>query len=245
LALANKEPTRGDIVDNVTEIPVHETLLDIEAGYRLKNDKFIFEWNNYVMLYDNQLVPTGEVNNSGAFLKKNVGKSSRIGTELSLSTKLMDHLYWNVNTTISSNKVETFNEVFPYADTVFVYENTDISYSPSVIAANSLMYKLDKGLEFELSTKYVGKQYLDNTSNDNRSLPGYTYSNLRIGYNWDPPFLGNVKFNGIIYNLFNTAYSSNGYTYSSYSRSNNEVTTENFLYPQAGLHIMFGLSVEF
>jgi len=245
IAIANKEPIRGDIIENLDEIPLHETLMDIEVGYRLKNDKFVFEWNNYVMLYDNQLVPTGEVNNSGAFLKKNVGKSSRIGTELSFSSEILDRLYWNVNTTISSNKVESYNEVFEFADTVFVYENTDISYSPSIIASNSFMYKLERGLEFELSTKYVGKQFLDNTSNINRSLPGYTYSNLRIGYNWDPSFLGKVKLNAMIYNLLDTKYSSNGYTYSSYSRDNDQVTTENFLYPQAGIHVMLGLNVEF
>ncbi len=240
-AIANKEPVRGDIIANLSNIPLHETLLDIEAGYRLKNDKFVFEWNNYVMLYDNQLVLAGDINNSGAYLRQNVGKSSRIGAELSFATEISDQWFWNVNTTISSNKVEEFIE--DLGGQVNTYENTDISFSPSLIAANALMYKLNDEFEFELSTKYVGKQYLDNTSNENRSLPGYTYSNLRIGYNWDPTFLGNVKLNGIIYNLFDAKYSSNGYTFS--YLSGDDVITENFLYPQAGLHFMLGVSVEF
>ena len=239
-AVANKEPTRGDIIANLSDIPTHETLYDIEAGYRLKNNKFSFEWNNYVMLYNNQLVLTGDVNNSGAFIKKNVGKSSRIGTELSFSTEISSKLFWNVNTTISSNKVDEYIE--DLGEIVNVYENSDISFSPSLIAANTLLYRLDDELEFELSTKYVGKQYLDNTSNEDRSLPGYSYTNLRIGYEWDPSFLGKVKLNGIIYNLFDAKYSSNGYTYSYYA---GEVITENFLYPQAGLHFMLGLNVEF
>jgi iron complex outermembrane receptor protein len=145
-----------------------------------------------------------------------------------------------VNATISSNKVESYIE--DLTDVVNEYENTDISFSPSVIAANSVMYKFNKALEFELSTKYVGKQYLDNTSNENRSLPAYSYSNLRIGYTWDPVYLGKIKFNGIVYNLLDAQYSSNGYTYSYFA---GEVVTENFLYPQAGLHVMLGLSVEF
>lgn len=246
-AVANREPNRGDIISNLDGFPVHETLYDIEVGYRLKNDKFVFEWNNFIMLYDNQLVLTGDVNNSGAFIKQNVGKSSRIGAELSFSTKLMDKLYWNVNTTISSNKIESFNEgITSYIEGVpnilNTYANTDISFSPSLIAANSLMYKLDEGFEFELSTKFVGKQFLDNTSNESRSLPGYTYSNLRIGYDWDPSFLGRVKLNGMINNVFDTKFSSNGYTYSYFA---GDVVTENFLYPQAGIHFMLGANVEF
>lgn len=242
IAVANKEPIRGDIIDNLDSIPLHETLYDIEVGYRLKNEKIAFEVNNYAMFYDNQLVLTGDVNNSGAFLKRNVGKSLRIGTEIMLSTSITNNLFWNVNATLSSNKVDEFIE--DLGGVTIEYKNTDISFSPSLIAANSLLYKFDRGLELELSTKYVGKQYLDNTSNENRSLPAYTYSNLRIGYEWDPSFLGRVKFNGIIYNVLNAMYSSNGYTYS-YINDDFSVVTENFLYPQAGIHFMLGMNIEF
>jgi iron complex outermembrane receptor protein len=241
IAIGNKEPVRGDIIDNLENIPLHETLYDFEVGYRLKKDKFAFEWNNYVMLYNNQLVLTGEVNNSGAFIKSNVGESSRIGTELMFSTELTSHLFWNVNTTISSNKVDSYIENL--GDKINEYSGTDISFSPSIIASNALMYKFEKGIEVEFSTKYVGKQYLDNTSNEDRSLPGYTFSNLRIGYEWDPSYLGKVKFNGAVYNLFNAKFSSNGYTYSYYS--DELLVTENFMYAQAGIHFMLAMNIEF
>ena len=241
LAVANKEPTRGDIIANLDNIPTHETLYDFEAGYRLTNDRFAFEWNNYVMLYENQLVLTGDVNNSGAFIRENVGSSSRIGTEVMFATKLMDKLTWNINTTLSSNKVENYIE--DLGDVQFEYESTDISFSPSIIASNILTYELDQNWEFELSSKYVGRQFMDNTSNVDRSIPAFTYSNLRIGYDWDPDFMGNVKLNGIIYNLFNAKYSANGYTYS--YLAGEDIITENFLYPQAGIHFMLGLNVEF
>ncbi|MDF1697205.1 MAG: TonB-dependent receptor [Saprospiraceae bacterium] len=241
LAVANKEPIRGDLIDNLDALPTPETLYNIEAGYRLQKDRFNLEWNNYVMLYDNQLVLTGDVNDSGAFLKQNVGKSSRIGTELSLSAELTKKLFWNINATLSRNKVDAFLEDF--GDVVNEYENTDISFSPSVIAANAFMYRLREGIEFELSTKYVGKQFLDNTSNEDRSLPAYSYTNLRVSYDWDPSFLGNIKFNGMIYNLLDAKYSSNGYTYS-YS-TGESIVTENFVYPQAGIHFMVGMNIEF
>ena len=241
-AVANKEPIRGDLIENLDNLPIHETLFDIEAGYRVRSEKFQFEWNNYVMLYDNQLVLTGEVNNSGAFVKSNVGKSSRIGTEIMFSTQLTKNLYWNINSTFSRNKVDNYIE--DLSGEKIEHNNTDISYSPSVIAANALMYKFDKGLEVELSNKYVGKQFMDNTSNDDRSLPAYTYSNLRIGYDWQPSFLNRVKFNAIIYNIFDAEYSANGYTYS-YLDGMGGIVTENFLYPQAGIHFMLGMNIEF
>lgn len=241
LAVANKEPTRGDFIGNLDgTLPTYETLYDFEAGYRLKNDKFSFEWNNYVMLYDNQLVPTGEVNNSGALIKTNVGTSARIGAEVSLTTTITDKLYWNVNATLSSNKIKEFYEKF---DTLIIQHNdTDISYSPSVIAANSFLYKPMKGLDIELSTKFVGKQYLDNTSNESRKLPAYSFSNVRVGYDWDPTFVGNVKFTAMVNNIFNAKYSSNGYTYSYYA---GDIVTENLVYPQAGIHFFLGVNVEF
>ena len=103
------------------------------------------------------------------------------------------------------------------------------------------MYKKN-AIEVELSTKYVGKQYLDNTSSEDRKLPAYTYTNLRMAYDWNPSFMGNVKVTAMVNNLFDAKYSTNGYTYSYYI---GETVTENFLYPQAGIHFMLGLGVEF
>ncbi|MFT4534800.1 MAG: iron complex outermembrane receptor protein [Saprospiraceae bacterium] len=241
-AVANKEPNRGDFIDNLEDLPKPEQLYDLEFGYRSSNEKFSFEWNNYVMSYTNQLVLTGELDQSGAFIRTNAGKSSRIGSEASISVKVTDMLFWNANTTISQNKIH--NEfIEDFGDGVAItHKNTEISYSPSIIAANSFLYKFEAGLEIELSTKYVGKQYLDNTSNEERKLPAYTFSNLRFGYDWDPTFLGNVRLTAMINNIFDAKYSSNGYTYSYLA---GDIVTENFVYPQAGINFMLGLNVAF
>ena len=242
LAVANKEPNRSDFINNINNLPEPERLYDFELGYRTATDRFLFEWNNYAMFYSNQLVLTGELNDSGAFIRNNAGKSSRIGSEASITVKVTDKLLWNANTTISQNKINS-EFVQDFGDGVtFAYNNTDISFSPSIIAANSFLYTFDLGLELEFSTKYVGKQYLDNTSNKDRKLPAYSFSNLRIGYDWNPSFLGNIKLTGMINNIFDAKYSSNGYTYSYLA---GDIVTENFVYPQAGINFIFGLNVEF
>lgn len=192
------------------------------------------------MKYNNQLVLTGDLNDVGASIRTNVPDSYRLGTEINASVQLHDHWFWNANGTWSRNKIQSFTEVlFDYTIGFDVienkYENTDIAFSPNLIAANAIMYRPTDQLEFELTTKYVGDQFLDNTSNENRKLDAYTFSNLRVGYQWNPSFVRSIEFTGMVYNIFNTQYSSNGYTYSYIF---NDLITENYVYPQAGRHFM-------
>ncbi|MEE9439974.1 MAG: TonB-dependent receptor [Saprospiraceae bacterium] len=238
-AIANREPNRSDLISNVGNDITHETLHDIELGYRFHNKLFRLEWNNYLMRYKNQLVLTGNIDNTGAYIKTNVGESTRLGTELSLTTQLSEKLLWNINTTISKNKIKEYVEDLGQ-ENPNIYKNSNLSFSPALIGANTLLYNIAENMEIELSTKYVGKQYLDNTTNENRKLPAFTYSNFRFGYSMNPSFLRKIDINATVYNIFDAKYSSNGYTYSYYS---DKLVTENFLYPQAGMHFILGVNI--
>jgi iron complex outermembrane receptor protein len=91
--------------------------------------------------------------------------------------------------------------------------------------------------ETSLLSKYVGKQYLDNTSNEARSLKAYTTQDIRLKYTLKK---GPV-FTLLLNNVLNKIYSSNGYTYS--YRYAGAMTTENFYYPQAGFNFLVGVVI--
>jgi len=235
VAVANREPDRNDILLVSETEAKPEQLIDFEAGYRYEGAKWKLDWNNYFMSYNDQLVLTGAVDDVGNARRINVEDSYRLGTEISLTGEVYKNVYWNINTTLSRNKIAAFEEKI--SDISIQHEDTDIAYSPSVVLGNALLYRPSSELEIELSTKYVGQQFLDNTSNDNRKLDAYTYTNLRASYDLDIPSIDGVKLTLQVLNLFDSKYSTNGYTF---SYDAGEIITENYLFPQAGIHFMLG-----
>ncbi len=247
-AVANREPDRSDFIDNPkNKTPLHESLYDTELSYAIKKAKKMFEASVYYMNYKNQLVITGELNDVGNNFRINTPSSYRLGLELTFNTALSDKINWQINTTISKNKIKNFTEIiYDYTNGFEVQENkyinTDISFSPSVIASNVLNFKASPLINFALSTKYIGKQFLDNTMNEKRTIPPYTFTNLRVEATPKISFTKSMSINLQLNNLFNTLYSSNGYSYS-YKYGN--LITENFLYPQAGINFMIGVNAKF
>lgn len=250
-AVANREPVRDDFLDFYGSNPQHETLRNLEVGYRGTTDRLTFQANYYLMNYTNQLVLTGELNDVGAYVRTNAGKSHRMGVELQGTLRLSDKLQWNANATFSRNRISEFTEVmedygadfdgFNIARTVF--KDTEIAFSPSVIAASGLTFSPFANAGITLLTKYVGKQYLDNTGNEARRIDAYLVNDLRLSYRWKPAFLKEVHFSFLINNLFDEAYESNGFTYG-YLAGPVEYR-ENFYFPQAGRNFMGMIGIRF
>ena len=203
------------------------------------------------MNYANQLVLTGELNDVGAFVRTNAGKSHRMGIELQGMMKLSNKLLWNANLTVSRNKIDAYTEILEDYGSDFsgfnlvehTYKDTDIAFSPSLIAGSSLSLLPFKNAEFTLLTKYVGKQYLDNTQNDARSIAAYLVNDLRLSYSWKPTFLKEVNFSFLVNNILDEQYESNGFTYG-YLAGPAEYR-ENFYYPQAGRNFMGMIAIKF
>jgi iron complex outermembrane receptor protein len=171
------------------------------------------------------------------------------------SVKPLKWLRIDANVTYSINKIKDFEEVLYVYDEDYnflgeqrtVYENTDISFSPNIIAAANLTFIPTKGLNISLLNKYVGKQYLDNTQSDDRSLDGYFTANLNVGYTFKFWVLKEVTLSVLVNNLFNNLYESNGYTFSEiYNTAGLESRADyNYYYPQAGINVLGGVKVRF
>jgi iron complex outermembrane recepter protein len=250
-AVARREPVRDDFLDFEGSTPEHETLKNLEIGYRGSGDRHTFHANYYLMTYTNQLVVTGELNDVGAFVRTNAGKSYRMGVELQGMYRLSDSFLWNANLTLSRNKIEQYTEILEdygsdfsgFALVEHNFENTDIAFSPGVIAGSSLSFLPFKNADISLLTKYVGKQYLDNTANDDRSVSAYLVNDLRLSYSWEPSFLRQVNVSFLVNNIFDDSYESNGFTYG-YLAGPTEFR-ENFYFPQAGRNFMGMITVKF
>lgn len=253
-AVANREPTRSDFTDNpITEVPRPERLNNVEAGVRAKAGSFSYNANFYYMGYRDQLILTGQINDVGAYIRENVASSYRAGIELDGAYQLSGAWTLGGNIALSQNKIREFTEyiddysVEDFRQETFTYTNTDIAFSPNVVGSAIIEYKPAKNLSLNWLSKYVGRQFLDNTANEARSLDAFFTNDLRISYAATPRFFKGLEVNLLINNIFNELYEPNGYTFSYFVPGGNgrELVTENFYYPQAGTNFLLGLRMKF
>jgi iron complex outermembrane receptor protein len=248
VGVGHREPNRDDYTQSTPQSrPKAEQLIDYEAGYKIQTAGLAFTANLYYMDYKNQLALSGKLNDVGAANRINIPISYRAGIELEAGARLARNLRWNVNATFSQNKVKNFTE---YLDNFedgsqqqFQYRETDISFSPNVIAGSQLLFTPVKGLELGLLSKHVGKQYMDNTSNEGRKLNAYTTNDIRVIYSIKPKFAQEIAFTFLFNNVLNELYESNGYTFAYISEG--KATADNAYYPQAGRNFLAGVRMRF
>ncbi len=251
--VAHREPTRSnfkDAKDDLSSLPVDETLYDYEIGYQLQSAKATLGVNIYYMYYRDQLVATGEKNSVGYDIMTNVDKSYRAGVELIGGIQLLPKLKWDANLTLSRNKIEDFVEYSTYYDADWNEEykgkelgETDISYSPQVVGSSIIMWNVSKSFDISFMSKYVGEQYFDNTSNSERRLDAYDVHNLRLNYHIQPSWMKEMAFYLLVNNVFNEEYESNAYGGNWYEQG--VEMTWRYYYPQAGTNFMAGMTLKF
>lgn len=248
-AIANREPTRSDFRDaDADNQPRPERLNNIEIGHNYTRNTFRVNANFYYMDYKDQLVLTGKINNVGSPIFVNVPRSYRIGIELSMGWKLSPQLRWDGNATLSNNRIKNFTEYVdnwnpPYDQIEKNLGDTDISFSPSAVAKSVISYLPAKGLSLSLVSKYVGKQFIDNTSDNSRSLDPYFVNDIRINYTFSIAFVKELSLYLMVNNVLNTDYVTNAWVYR-YLEGGNEYRMDGY-FPQAGINFLGGVSVNF
>jgi iron complex outermembrane receptor protein len=253
-SVANREPTRSDFKEasgDATATPKAETLYDTEVGYKLRTERNIFAVNLYGMIYKDQLVPTGELSDVGYSIMTNVSRSYRAGVELSAGIVPAKFMNWNVNLTLSRNRILGFTEHYVEYNTSDWTESNksnelgqvNIAYSPSVTGTSDLSFIFSKTLSTHIVSKYVGLQYIDNTMDSERALGPYFVNNLRIDYNPDIKNLKGFELQLLINNILNHSYESNGYGGNWYEDGVEK--SWSYYFPQAGINYMFRIGVRF
>ena len=220
-AMAHKEPTRNDYEAAVWSVttPKSERLNDFELGYKYQGMRFSVGVNFYLMRYKNQFVLTGEQDQNGEFVARNVGDSYRRGMELTAAWRPLEWFRWDANLTWSHNRIKDYTVVLDDTGEAFNLGDTPISYSPDLIANNLFAFNY-KGLTATLHTQYVGRQFMTNTGfrsyregdrDVSLLLDGYCVSDLGLNYTFPRiPLARSLSLGITVYNIFNKKYEANG-----------------------------------
>ena len=252
VGIANREPVRRDFRESTpANRPVPETMYDSELGYKITGKNWLAQSNLYFMYYQNQLVLTGQINDVGGYTRTNVDQSYRAGIELEFQYNVTKQIKINSSTALSQNKIRNFVEYVdvylddePYYTQIQIeHGQTDLAFSPNFVQSLSVQYAPIQYLQLAFQTKYVSRQYLDNTSNVARSLDPFTFSNFTLNWTVKQDFAEALELGFMVNNVFNALYANNGYTFS-YQYAG-QTTTENFYYPQAGRHFLLRMSLAF
>jgi iron complex outermembrane receptor protein len=244
--IASKEPNRDDFEANTIEQPKRERLGDLEAGIERRKKSSSWGATFFYMHYDDQLVPTGKINDVGAYTRTNIPKSYRLGLEMQGAVILNSWLNMSANLAFSRNKVLDFTEYVDDYDLggqkINQYKSPDIAFSPNLVGSGSINFLPMKDFELSAVGKFVGKQYLDNTQNENRSLDRFYTQDIRAIYTLRKKWMKEMSLILQVNNIFDTKYEPNGYTFSYISGG--QVITENYYFPMAGVNFMAGINIK-
>ena len=270
-AIAHKEPTRNNFQNSLNaglEMPKAERLNDLEVGYKYQSKVFTAGANLYWMDYKDQFVLTGEIDQIGEAITRNMPKSYRLGIELEAAIKPVDWFRWDINATWSRNRVKDIT--VQLADgSVANLGNQPLAFSPDWIANNIFTFNY-KGMKASIQSQYVSKQYLTNTGfesyrtlDDNDKpvdvgmmLDGHFTTNIDLSYNFKLPKFGlkDATIGVTLYNLFSAKYDNNGWAAPCYEKVDDKVvatgwgTSDQYeagFAPSAPFNVMAHLSVNF
>ena len=269
VALGHREPGRSDLKEviasrnlggNLPELKP-EKMVDVEAGYAYASERFSAGANLYLMEYFDMLLETGRLSETGRPLKNNVDRAFRRGVEVYGAWEPASWLRLDGNMTLSLNKIKKYEDSaaaidgdwneLGYSVVYATFEETDILMSPSFVGMARAAVKPFPNAKSSLRTttvsmdvKGVGRQFVDNTGNPDRTVPAYWVAGLAVQHEFD---LKGTKLGVSAYvdNLFNRAYYADGGAWKYWNVDTKSLESGMWVYPQTPRHMMVKISYRF
>ena len=227
-----------------------EKVVDYEVGATFRGGRVSLTLNGYWMDFENEIVPFGTVDDDGFAVKGNAEKTLHRGVELGLVARLVQGHMLYLAASRSWNEFDSFvvNENVYDPDT-WEFLGTvprDMSGNPIPLFPDhmaSLRWLADWGaLDTTLRVRNVGKQYLDISGIEERTIDPYTLLDLEFGVSLDE--LGWRGMQGArvdlrLRNLLDEQYETNGYW------GQWDTPTQRRLFPAAGRNFLVGVYYRF
>ena len=241
-AVAHREPNRTDYENGS---PKPETLRDVEWGYRWATPEIQVQSNLFYMHYTDQLVLTGAIDEVGAPIRANVGRSYRAGWETQVNWSPNTQWSWQSSLSLSRHRNQSYREAWNGG--VRILNDTPIALSPEVVASSIWVWTPDPRTRIQLAAQHVGQQYLGNTKSEVGLLPAYTQWDLVASKTFTPAYGPKTTLSAMVNNLLNRDLVTNGYYYTyddTWSTPGAVTTVEGAgFYPQAGRNFLVGLEM--
>ena len=252
ISIAHREPSRSDIKESIKagkqDLLKSERMLDYELGYQFRRRNSGFQINLYSMNYKNQLVSTGRLTETGYVIQENIPDSYRRGVEVSGLYSPIDQLLFFATATYSKNKLKNYTlfvDAYDKAEDwnptpqhqVFL-KKSNLTLSPELIASGGFTVTPEKNANITLMGKYVGKQYMDNSSVEVAKVPAYFTMSLDAAKTLVFKNDSKLRISICVDNLLNRKYYSYGWIYRAVFDDGSADYLEKGVYAQATIHFI-------
>lgn len=194
--ISNREPTRSDIFNGVGQ---HETVKDLELGFRKRTEKINLNVNIFHLDFDNEITKIGALQNqSYVEIRQNVANSTRTGVELSLNYMLNELFEFGfIGSAMSSNISDYNNGMASYFDVEHVL-------TPNLIIQPSFLFNLSDKMTFSSTGMYVSNSFTELSNNPDFGLSSFFVLNGQLNYTVNSQVSAQLVINNIFDNLYYT-----------------------------------------
>lgn len=252
ISIAHREPSRSDIKESIKagkqDLLKSERMLDYELGYQFRRRNSGFQINLYSMNYRNQLVSTGRLTETGYVIQENIPDSYRRGVEVSGLYSPIDQMLFFATATYSKNKLKNYTLFVDAYDNAEDWNSTpqhqvflkksNLTLSPELIASGGFTVTPEKNTNITLTGKYVGKQYMDNSSLEVAKVPSYFTMSLDAAKIFVFKNNSKLRISICVDNLLNRKYYSYGWIYRAVFDDGSADYIEKGVYAQATIHFI-------